>query len=279
MPRLKYSLFFSVIPLCVTIAYALTNGAPIIDSLGQYDDNITNPVSILDKVSGTNKLGFNLPYCTFYDSKYDRLYVCDGENNRVLVYNMSAGNFVDRIPDFVLGQNNFYENFGATTTASSLIRPRSIAFDITNDLLFVSNGNRVSVFNVTTITNGEVATNVLGQTDFTTNDFTTTSANYFGGEVKGIAYQTSTNRLFVAVASSRVLVFDTASITNGESAINVLGQPDFTSSTPLTTQTGMYTPQSVVVYGNKLFVSDQHRVTVYDIATITNGEPAENVLG
>ena len=43
------------------------------------------------------------------------------------------------------------------------------------------------------------------------------------------------------------MVLDVASITDGENAVNVLGQPNFTTATAATTQAGMRNPQGVTV--------------------------------
>ena len=63
----------------------------------------------------------------------------------------------------------------------------------------------------------------------------------------GLSFDSVHNRLFVAdcdAANSRVLVFDAATITNGENAANVLGQPNFTTYGQNTTQSGMSAPCS-----------------------------------
>ena len=47
---------------------------------------------------------------------------------------------------------------------------------------------------------------------------------------RGLIYDPAGNRLFVAdFSNNRVMLFDVASITNGENAVNVLGQANFTS--------------------------------------------------
>jgi len=72
-------------------------------------------------------------------------------------------------------------------------------------------------------------------------------------------------------------------IANGENAINVLGQTSFTAATGATSQSRMKNPQGVSIdpLTHTLFVADtsNHRVTVYDVTVITNGENATGVLG
>ena len=99
-----------------------------------------------------------------------------------------------------------------------------------------------------------------------------------------MAIDVGTTRLFVADANNhRVMIFDVAAITNGEAAANVLGQASFTTATAATTQSGMRNPQGVVVdeEQNRLVVADtnNHRVTLFDVASISNGENAISVLG
>jgi DNA-binding beta-propeller fold protein YncE len=92
------------------------------------------------------------------------------------------------------------------------------------------------------------------------------------------------NRLFVTEPSNnRTTVFDTTTITDGENAVNVLGQPNFTTSTSVVSQSS--TVQSYAVAydsnNNRLFVSDNAlgTIKIFDTTTIINGENAVNVLG
>jgi len=61
------------------------------------------------------------------------------------------------------------------------------------------------------------------------------------------------------------------------------GQANFTSSTAATTQSGMRNPQGATIdpSAHLLFVADtaNHRVTIFDVASVTNGENATGVLG
>jgi DNA-binding beta-propeller fold protein YncE len=73
-------------------------------------------------------------------------------------------------------------------------------------------------------------------------------------------------------------------VTDGMAASLVLGQPDFTSNTQATTQTGMNAPHGVAVdpTTGKVFVADtnDNRVLRYaSIATLSSGAAAEAVLG
>src|SRR5690606_12428646 len=173
----------------------------------------------------------------------------------------------------------------ATTTQSSLNNPRGLAYDSINNRLFVSqnSANRVSVFDVATITDNEPAINVLGQPDFTSSTFAVTQEGM--RSPAGLAYDSVNNRLFVAQDSNahRVTVYDVTTITDGEPAINVLGQTDFTTATSGLTQSKFNTPRGLAYdpLTSRLYVAEgsNHRVTVFDVAAITDGENAINVLG
>ncbi len=126
--------------------YAFTNGANIIDVLGQTDDNLTNPGAVLNKAGNTtnsgsnvNKFGLKGAGDVAVDTVRHRLFIADKGNNRVLVYNLNTNNTVlDRVPDFVLGQDNFYSGNEQTRSAISLNEPAGLAYDAINDRLFVS---------------------------------------------------------------------------------------------------------------------------------------------
>jgi sugar lactone lactonase YvrE len=180
-----------------------------------------------------NPRGFSSNSDTLIDTAGNRAFVVDSANNRVVVFNLTAGGaFVDRVADAVLGQANFKTNAAGTTQGQmSLSGTSGLAFDAAGQRLFVSDtlNNRVMVFNVTAITNGENAVNVLGQTNFTNNAAATTQNGL--SVPAGLTYNAATNRLFVAdSANNRVMVYDVAAITDGENAVNVVGQANYIST-------------------------------------------------
>jgi DNA-binding beta-propeller fold protein YncE len=255
---------------------------------GQYDDDLSTPGPIYTKSvanNGPSKLGLSAPVLGLaLDPTDHRLFLSDTGNNRVLVYNLDSNDLLlDLLPDNVLGQTNFYSNAAATTQAGMNV-PNGLAFDDANNRLFVTQttGNRVTVYDVASITDGENAVNVLGQATFTATTAATTQA---GMNVPyDAAYDSANQRLFVSEGTgNRVKVYDVAAITDGENAVNVLGQATFTATTAATTQAGMNAPRGLAYdsANTRLYVAQAtgNRVTTYDVAAITDGENAVNVLG
>jgi DNA-binding beta-propeller fold protein YncE len=264
---------------------SITDGENAVDLLGQNDNSLIDPHPVFTKATAhdaPNRLGLNGPTAVAIDASNHRLFVSDLSNSRVLVYNLNTDNtFPDRIPDNVIGQPNFYSNAGSTSQAG-LNSPYGLAYDGTQNRLFVSSDHRITVYNVSSITDGQNAVNVLGQVNFTGSAGGVTQAGLSGP--RHLAFDSNGSRLFVAnYTGNRVTVYDVSSITNGQNALNVLGQTNFTTSTAANTQAGMSGPMGLAYdsSGNRLFVAayTNHRVTVYDVSSITNGQNALNVLG
>jgi DNA-binding beta-propeller fold protein YncE len=267
---------------------AITNGEAAVDALGQSDGtSVTDPQPVYTTARSNdlpNSWSFSDVKYSALDSVHHRYFVTDRNNRRVLVFNLDSDNqFVDKVPDYVLCQPNFYTTASAIT-ATGCNDPTGIAYDSTTNRLFVAdrNGNRVVVYDVATITNGEAAVNVLGQADLTSNNNATTQNTFYN--VIDVALDSAGQRLFVVDSgNNRIMVFDVTSITNGENAVNVLGKPNFTTATYDTTQAGLSGPFGVEFdsVNNRLFVGDyvNARVLVFDTTSITNGENAVNVLG
>jgi sugar lactone lactonase YvrE len=132
-------------------------------------------------------------------------------------------------------------------------------------------------------TNGQAATLVLGQPDFTTNH--TGVTDRLLNAPLGVAVDPTTGKVFVVdLDNNRVLRFAALnSLANGASAEAVLGQPDFTTATPGTTRSTMNEPVGVAVdTTGRLWVVDSgnNRVLRFDAAASKpNGAPADGVLG
>jgi len=244
---------------------SITNGMNASNVLGEPD--------FTTKAAATTQAGMNNPNFFAYDATNNRLFLADGSNNRVLVYNtasitngMNASN--------VLGQASFTTATPAVTQAGmgGAGGIGGVAYDATNNRLFVadSNNNRVLVYSTVSITNGMNASNVLGEANFTTGTAATTQARMHNPYT--VAYDATNNRLFVAdFGNNRVLLYNTASITNGMNASTVLGQGSFTTSALATTQTGMSSPYNVTYDPGTwhVYVADgSNRVLIFDASII-----------
>ncbi|MBL8023560.1 MAG: NHL repeat-containing protein, partial [Elusimicrobia bacterium] len=262
----------------------ISDGMNAENILGQLDDS-DNPVWNTNVPNyRPNAQGFNIPTDVAIDTSTHRLFVTDYSNNRVLVFDLdSSNNLVDRTADHVLGQPNF-SGFQYQTTQNGMYNPIGLAYDPGGQRLFVSdyNNHRVLVFNISTLSDGQQADYVLGQTDFTSRS-SAASQTKMNLPMK-LFYDGTTHRLYVPeLSNNRVLVFNVSSITNGQAASYVLGQPNFTSNTASTSQNGLNTPRSVELSTTtqKLFVADygNNRVMVYDASSLSNGLNASSVIG
>ncbi|MFA5813194.1 MAG: Calx-beta domain-containing protein [Patescibacteria group bacterium] len=254
--------------------------------LGQLNQS-SEGIYTFKKVNNANypgTVGMEAPFGVVLDEINHRLFVSDMSNHRVLVFNLDSSNaLLDRQADYVLGQSDF-NAYGSSATQSGMNQPTGLAYDAGRNYLFVADfGNhRVLVFDAAAITNGENAVSVLGQINFTANS-SATSAGGLKSPI-AVAFNQTSSTLYVAEFSNhRVLFFDVAEITNGENAVNVLGQSDFTIGSSGITQSKFNTPAGLAISTSTalLFVSEygNNRITVFDVAAITNGENAASVLG
>ncbi len=234
-----------------------------------------------DDVNSPKQNGFNSPRAlVIYNGT---LWVTDWNNHRVLRFDNAHLKSNGANADGVLGQANFTSRSGATT-ATGMRAPSGLAMSSTG-VLWVANAgsNRILRFdNAASKANGASADGVLGQTDFTSEGSGTTQNNF--NQPRGV-FLDDNGTLWVADYSNhRVIRFDNvASKTNGANADGVLGQPDFTTNTAATSQTGMRLPQSVTVDGNgSLYVISHtnNRIVIYKNAVNkANGGAADYVLG
>ena len=131
---------------------------------------------------------------------------------------------------------------------------------------------------------------VLGQANFSS------TSNNAGANVneasssslsspKGIHFDGT--RLYVAdTLNHRVLIWNSAPTTNGQTANIVLGQANMTDNSPnrsgaVSCQT-LSRPSSVIASGNRLFIADtgNHRILIYnDVTTLADGATADRVVG
>ncbi len=191
---------------------------------------------------------------------------------------------IDQEASLVLGQASF-DTVTSSTAADKMEAPSRVAIDPTSNKVFVADGNNHRVLrfaSLASLNNGAAAEAVLGQPDFASND-SGTDQNSFDTPA-GLTVD-SAGRLWVADSNNnRVLRFDdAASKTSGAAADGVLGQPDFTSSSIQTSQSGLNYPLDLVIdnAGHLWIVdNDNNRLLRFDDAAgKANGADADGVLG
>jgi len=168
------------------------------------------------------------------DEKNQRLFVTDGGNHRVLVFDVHPDritNGADAIA--VLGQ----DDFTSTETGVSATRwelPGDLAFDEQNQRLFVGVAwqHRVLAFDVhpDRLRNGQPASFVIGQPDFTSVEPGLSASRI--RQTDGLSYDDKNHRLYVTDKyNHRVLVFDVrpGRTHNLPEAIAVIGEQSFNS--------------------------------------------------
>ncbi|MGE4657606.1 MAG: hypothetical protein AAEI08_01610, partial [Gammaproteobacteria bacterium] len=209
-----------------------------------------------------------IPLALAYDVNNKQLFVGDGWNNRVLVFDAHP----DRLSTFddaivVLGQPDFRSeepglgedrlNFGVAWgrgIQSTAPTPLALEVDAKHQRLFVSDGinHRVMVFDIRSgmVRNGASAIGVLGQQDFISNEPTPSGSarrgdnlgGTLGGRIvsgrapannlgfdtpSGLVYDAKHDRLFVVDGNnSRVMAFNAApdQWEDGKPAFAILGQ-------------------------------------------------------
>ena len=180
----------------------------------------------------------------------------------------------------VIGQTDFTSGDCSSPAANTLCTPSGAA-GIGKKLLYLADADnaRVLGFKKVPKTNDASANFVLGQTNFSNTNRAVGKSSFgfpSGAKVAG-------TKLFVVdFDNSRVLIWNKLPTKTDTPANVVVGQPDFTSSTPATTQSGLDRPEvGVTVAKGKLFISDRNnnRIMIWNKIPTTNGANADVVLG
>ena len=257
---------------------------------GQAASLVLGPSNFTSYMGGRSQSGLSSPLGVVFDS-HGNLWVGDTNNNRVLEFTCTATSSCVNGNDaaLVLGQQNFTSSTYATTQ-SGLNHPDGVVFDSSGDLWVADVlNNRVLEFTCTatsSCTNGNAATLVLGQPNFTSSSSgAATQSNLVNPH--GVVFDSHGN-LWVADFNSRALEFTctaTSSCVNGNDAALVLGQPNFTTLGWSTSQTGLAGPTGVVFDSSgDLWVADSWNnrtleFTCTATSSCTNGNAATLVLG
>ncbi len=270
---------------------SIANGAAWTYVLGQpnfVSATINNPCGggVGGNNTSTNSCGFDYPLGVSGGAGH--LFVADNDNRRVLIFD-TATITNGQAAVGVLGKPNFFTR-DLQTTQAGLGLVCDVDFNVAKSRLYVADcsNNRVMVwegFNPASFSDGAPASKVLGQPDFTTASVNTACGGGSNGSTNacglsgsgGVGFDTANNRLFLSdTGNSRVLVFDDTALTNGQAAINVLGQPNLTTgfdaynANPASSSVSKSLMRGVddVVYdssADNLYVADgfNHRVMVY----------------
>jgi len=239
--------------------------------------------NFLSNAPAATRAGMNRPTSVAVDPLTHKVFVADGQNNRVLRYASLYALANGAAAQAVFGQPNFTSNAAATTRKGMSI-PYGVFVDA-GGRLWVADfaNNRVLRFDhASALASGANASAVLGQPGFTTNTQNTTRSGMNGPEA---VLADAGGRLWVADSNnSRVLRFDAAATRpNGANAGGVLGQPNFTTNAVVTTRKGMAYPHGMAVDSTgRLWVADfgNDRVLRFNAAAgKANGANADGVLG
>ena len=201
-----------------------------------------------------------------------RVFVVDGGNHRVLIWNSSPGSN-GKAADVVVGQPNMNTRTpGLSQTA--LFGPNSVWTDGKRLIVGDTEHTRVLIWNSIPTSNGAPADVVVGQPDFETGATNVASATTFRG-IGGVASDGTS--LFVSDnGANRILIFTPIPTENGAAAVNVIGQDSFTAdfandqnqdgvtdSGP--TERTLSSPSRIRAQGNRLMIADEdnHRVLFY----------------
>lgn len=261
--------------------FNLNSSNKLVDKVADYVIGQPDLSSSAYDSNATDEKTINCVEGMAFDSVRQLLFVSDSYNSRILIFDVSSMSD-GKSASYVLGQTNFTSTASNPTAQNTLSYAADLEYDQATKRLYVADSYnyRVLIFDTTTLSNNMNAAYVLGQPDFSSNGWGTSSTNMdtpYGIAIDG-------NKLFIADSSNcRVLVYDISSISNGMAASNVLGQPNFTAhSCSNVTNNSLTYPNDITINKNNhnLFVSDSNnRVLVFDTSSITDGMAARAVLG
>lgn len=212
-----------------------------------------------------------------------KLAVCDNLAHRVLIWN-TVPTTSGVAADLVLGQSDFTST-GYNCTSVSLNAPTKVFWHGAN-LWVADTGNHRVLRYTAPISNGQAASLVVGQANFTSGSLGT-SATQMNEPVSVLIFG---GKLYVVDrANCRVLVYDTLPTSNGAAASFALGQAsggsNLTSSVATTSGAnlvyGMLAPTDLAVtstYNLMVVDSGNNRVMVFSGIPTTGGASASTAL-
>jgi sugar lactone lactonase YvrE len=181
----------------------------------------------------------NKPNVFSYNDKFTfdvsgDLWLADAGNNRVLMFMPPFTSGMN--PSLVIGQPDFTSS-GTATTSNGLNFPTQPLFDPSGNLWVADIGNNRVLEYLAPFSNGMSASLVIGQQDFGTRDCVTSQNGFC--QPDSIVFDLAGN-LWVtdAFGNNRVVKFRPP-FSTGMNASDVIGQTDFTSSSPGLGRTGL----------------------------------------
>ncbi|HTA44583.1 MAG TPA: hypothetical protein VK789_19180 [Bryobacteraceae bacterium] len=224
------------------------------------------------------------------------VYVADTSNNRVLGWRYNTQLTSGAFADVVLGQPDLFSNLPegpGNTFSTGLNNPTGIAVDGAGNVYVADTGNNRILRYAKPLAQPagiQFPNMIIGQTSFSTNSANSggvkaNTLSLAGGRV-GLAFDGPGNLWVTDSGNNRVLRFPGSALTtgtNGPSADFVIGQPDFATTTAVTspiTKTGLAQPTGIAFdsAGNMLVADQLHRVLVY-LSGFIAGSPASRILG
>jgi uncharacterized membrane protein/sugar lactone lactonase YvrE len=253
----------------------------------QAADVVLGQPDFSSNASGETSSTFKNSVSVAIDPTTGKVFIGDRNNNRILRFDTVSAANNGSSAEAVLGQTNFTSvlaNRGGSVSANTLNFVNGIYIDSFGHLWVADSYNhRILCFkNASSKPNGADADLVIGQPDFTSNTAETSQSKM---NTPLSVWLDPAGKLWVAeFLNHRVLRFDdAASKVNGANADGVLGQVNFISSTPGSTQSIMNSPGGVFVDNlDNLFVADQmnYRILMFANASLkTNGANADKVFG
>ena len=214
-----FSIFISI--LIMQTGFRLVHAS---FSIGENGTLVIGQTSFTSGTTGTTANTLGYPQGIAFDSA-GNLWVADSGNNRVLEFKPPF--YTGESASVVIGQTSF-TSFLRGTTANALNLPEALAFDSAGNLWVAdSRNNRVLEFSANNLITGAFATNVIGQTSFTSGT-TGTTANTLNSP-GGIAFDSAGNLWVTDSNNNRVLKFSAGNLITNGFATNVIGQMSFTS--------------------------------------------------
>jgi len=221
-----------------------------------------------DNTGRTTQSGLNGPLALAFDS-VGNLWVSDTNNNRVLMFKppFTTG----MAATLVIGHKSFTWGGAVPANATGFNYPAGLSFDTSGNLWVADeSNNRVLMFKPPFAT-GMAASLVIGQTDFSGSTSGTSQTTLF--EPSGLAFDPSGGFWISDGINHRVLMFRPP-FTTGMAASLVIGQTDFNSNSPGTSQTALRYPNGIGfdAVGN-LWVADSanNRVLMFPTSTGLSG--------